>query len=239
MATILKLKKIGKKYDEKTVLRNTSFDVKKGEILCIIGPNGAGKTTLLRIMALLENSSNGEIVHENKVLKVYDDVNYRKRVTMAFQQTALFRKTVFDNVAYGLKIRGYSKDEVKKRTERALESVNLGGFGKRKAKKLSGGEQQRVALARALVTEPELLLLDEPTANLDPANISVVEDLIRNLKGKTTVVVATHNLFHAHRIADRVACILDGELIDIGTTKEIFSHPKDKRTKKFIRGEFF
>jgi tungstate transport system ATP-binding protein len=239
MSALLKLKKIGKAYDGKIILRDISLDVKKGEILYVIGPNGAGKTTLLKIMALLENPSAGEIFHDGTKVKASDAGCHRKKVTMVFQQTVLFKTTVFGNVSYGLKLRGYSKEEIEKRTERALESVKLEGFGRRKAKKISGGEQQRVALARALVTEPELLLLDEPTANLDPANITLVEDIIRGLKGKTTVVVATHNLFHARRMADRVACILDGELIDIGKTKEIFGRPKDERTKKFIRGEFF
>ncbi|MEW6222093.1 MAG: ATP-binding cassette domain-containing protein [Candidatus Hadarchaeota archaeon] len=239
MAALLKLKGVGRKYDVKTALHKIDLDIKRGEIFSIIGPNGAGKTTLLRTMALLDNPSGGEIFYMGRKVSRANALAFRKKVTMVFQQPVMFNTTVFENVAYGLKIREVADEQVNQKVATALELVGMEGFSERRGKKLSGGEQQRVVLARALVLEPELLLLDEPTANLDPANVPLVEKIITGLKGKTTVVVATHNLFQAKRISDRVACLLEGELIDIGKTEEVFKHPKDERTKKFIRGEFF
>jgi tungstate transport system ATP-binding protein len=239
MVVILKLRKIRKEYDGKQALRGINLDIKEGEIFSIIGPNGAGKTTLLRIMSFLDKPTGGEIFYKSKRVEKTVPANLAKKVTMVFQQPVLFNSTVFENIAYGLRLRNCHADEINRRVDEVLNSVKLRGFGGRRAKKLSGGEQQRVILARALVLNPELLLLDEPTANLDPVNTALIERIIKGLRGKTAVVVATHNLFQAKRLSDRVACLLEGRLIDVGETREIFNHPKDERTKKFIRGEFF
>lgn len=238
MATpIIRLKCINREYDGIRALSKVTMEVERGEILSIIGPNGSGKTTLLRILAMLDRPSSGEVFYMGK--KVHDAAQLRRKVTMVFQKPVLFDGSVLDNVMYGLNLRDYSGEESAKRVKRSLKTVRLNGFGRRMARKLSGGEQQRVVLARAIALEPELLILDEPTSNLDPTNATIFENTIKHLKGRTTIVLATHNLFQARRISDRVGCILDGGLVEVGKTKEIFTHPKHSVTKKFIRGEFF
>lgn len=239
MAALLKLKNIRQEYDGKIALKGVDLDLRENEVLSIIGPNGAGKTTLLRIMALLDKQTVGEVIYKGARIRKSNLDRFRKKITMVFQRAVLFNATVFDNVAYGLKLRGYQRDEIERRVEQALGLVRIENFSRRKAKTLSGGEQQRVVLARALALEPELLLLDEPTANLDPTSAALVERMIKNLKKETTVVVTTHNLFQARRLPDRIVCLLDGAIITTGKTKEIFRRPKDERIRKFIRGEFF
>jgi len=239
MVALVKLKRITRNYDGISALRGVSLEIKDGEILSIIGPNGSGKTTLLKILALLDRPSSGEIFYRGVRLGDSTSPQQRKKITMVFQRPALFNATVFANVAYGLALRGHSAGDISHRVERALKIVRLKGFASRMAGKLSGGEQQRVVLARAIALEPELLLLDEPTSNLDPANSAIFEKTIRSLGGKTTVVVATHNLFQAKRISDRVGCLLNGVMIDVGKTKDIFTRPRSKTTRKFISGEFF
>jgi len=239
VAVLQDLRHITQKYDGKVALREVSLDVRKGEVLSIIGPNGAGKTTLLRIMSLLDEPAGGAVFHRGVKVGKHNTVELRGKITMIFQRAVLFNTTVHENIAYGLKLRGYPIGEIDRRVKRSLKLVRLKDFSQRKAKRLSGGEQQRVVLARALALEPELLLLDEPTANLDPASLSLVESIIEDVKKDTTIVLATNDLFQARRLSDRVACLLNGKLIDKGTTGEIFEHPRDKRTKKFISGEFF
>lgn len=239
MTVLQKLRHITQAYDGKIALDDVSLDVRKGEVLSIIGPNGAGKTTMLRIMALLNKPVKGEIFYRGAKVRKSNISRLRGKVTMVFQRAVLFNTSVFDNIAYGLNLRGYPSGEIERRVRRVLELVGMEKFSKRRAKTLSSGEQQRVVIARALALEPELLLLDEPTANLDPANVAIVEDIVRGLKNDTTVVVTTHNLFQARRLPDRVACLLDGSLIDVGETDDIFKHPKDERTKWFISGKLF
>ncbi|MGQ9788774.1 MAG: ABC transporter ATP-binding protein [Candidatus Hadarchaeaceae archaeon] len=235
----LKLKKVTQKYDGVTALNNINLEVNRGEILTIIGPNGSGKSTLLRIMALLDCPVTGERIYDGKKIDMLNATKYRKEITMVFQKPVMFNTTVFENVAYGLRLRGLEKTELTRRVEKALNSVMLNGFGPRMAKKISGGEQQRVVLARALALEPKLLLLDEPTANLDPANTTIIEKIIRKLRGRTSVVVATHNIFQARRLSDRVGCMLNGRIIDVAPPKNIFTTPKNEMIRKFALGEFF
>jgi tungstate transport system ATP-binding protein len=156
---------------------------------------------------------------------------------MVFQRSVNFNKTVYKNVAYGLELKKMSENEIKRRVMKVLDLVGIRKFAGRRSKKLSGGEQQRVAIARALVLEPELLLLDEPTANLDPKNTLEIERIINRIKKRTTVVIATNNPFQASRLSDRVACLLNGRLIGEGTPREIIDRPRDARIKKFVRGE--
>lgn len=239
MAVLQRLKHVTQKYDGKIALDDVSLDVRKGEVLSIIGPNGAGKTTLLRIMGLLDKQVGGEVLYRGVKIRKSNAPRLRDKITMVFQRAVLFNTTVFNNIAYGLKLRGYSSDEIERRIRHALGLVGMEKFSKRRAKTLSGGEQQRVVIARALALEPELLLLDEPTVNLDPTNATIVEEIIRSLKNNAAVVVATHNLFQARRLPDRVVCLLDGTVIDVGKTEDIFRHPKDERTRKFISGKLF
>jgi len=218
-----------KEYSGKKALTNVSFGVKRGEIFALIGPNGAGKTTLLRILDLLEAPSSGTVWIEETQLDYSsrDRQTLRRRIGMVFQQTVLFNMSVFDNVAYSLKVRGVNKKIVGKKVKSMLELVQLRSFEHRNALALSGGEAQRVALAQALVAEPELLLLDEPTANLDPRNVSIVEEVLShvNREDKTTMVMATHNMVQAENIAHRVAVLNEGKIEKIGEFQEIFEKP--------------
>lgn len=232
---------ITKRYDngEPPALEDVNLEIKKGEIFCIMGHSGAGKTTLLRILALLEKPDSGEYYFDGT--KVSWNDNLRKNITMVFQIPVMFNTTVFKNIAYGLKIRGYSKDEIRKKVEEVLELVRLQGYENRRAKYLSGGEKQRVAIARAIVLEPKLLLMDEPTANLDPTNSAIIEEIVKEIvkEKETTILFSTHNLFQAKRLAHRVAHIYKGKIIEIGKTKEVFERPRNELTKRFINGELF
>lgn len=218
-----------KDYSGKRALIDVSFGVGRGEIFVLIGPNGAGKTTLLRILDLLDEPSSGAVLFEGTKVdySVKDKKNLRRRMGMVFQKTVLFNMSVFDNVAYGLKIRGMSEGEVKEKVKAALDLVQLRGFEGRNALALSGGEAQRVALAQALAIEPELLLLDEPTANLDPRSVSIIEEVLSrvNREKGTTIIMSTHNVFQAESIAHRVALLNNGRVEKIGAFQEIFGQP--------------
>jgi len=203
------------------VIKRLNLKVRGGQVLSLIGPNGSGKTTLLRMMALLDKPTDGEIYYKGEKVDNSNAKAIRGRVTMVFQRTMNFNKTVYKNVAYGLQLKKMSENEIKRRVMQALDVVGMKKFDDRRSKKLSGGEQQRVAIARALVLEPELLLLDEPTANLDPKSMLEIERIISEIKKRATVVIATNNPFQASRLSDRVACLLNGRLIGEGTPKEI------------------
>ncbi|MEM2776914.1 MAG: phosphate ABC transporter ATP-binding protein, partial [Candidatus Bathyarchaeia archaeon] len=183
-----------KKYGEKYALKNVNIKVEKGEFLTLLGPSGSGKTTLLKLLDFLEEPTSGKIIFDGVDTSCFrkEKLSLRRRIGMVFQQSVMFNTTVYNNVAYPLKIRGI-KNGVTEKVKEALELVGLKGFEKRKALTLSGGEMQRVSLAQALVFDPELLLLDEPTANLDPRNTSIIEQVISkvNNERKVTVVMAT------------------------------------------------
>lgn len=224
MAIIAELKNVTKVYGNKMALDSVNLQINEGEMLALLGPNGSGKTTLLKILAFLEKPTLGEVYFSNRKITDQNMIKMRMKSTMVFQKTVLFDATVYDNVAYGLKIRKIPKKEVVERVSKALELVGLKGFDKRHSKKLSGGEQQRVALARAIVLKTKLLLLDEPTANLDPKNAALVEEIIAtvNRELKTTIVMATHNMFQAKSLPNRIALMNYGRISEMGTPKEIF-----------------
>ncbi|MFQ6064026.1 MAG: ABC transporter ATP-binding protein [Candidatus Bathyarchaeia archaeon] len=224
MKSLIKLKNITKRYGEITALAGVSLEVAEQEVFTVLGPNGSGKTTMLRIMASIDEPTSGEVFFDGQKINNGNKNQTRKRSTMVFQRTTLFNTTVYKNIAYGLKLRGYSKIQTEKKIKEALSLVKLAGYEKRPAKKLSGGEQQRVALARALALDTKLLLLDEPTANLDPKNVSIVEETISrvNREFNTTIVMATHNLFQAETLTNRVALLLGGRIAQIGAPQEIF-----------------
>jgi molybdopterin-binding protein len=227
MKTLIKLKGVTKRYGEITALDDVSLEVKEKEIFTVLGPNGSGKTTMLRIMASIDKSNSGEVFFNGEKIDDKNRSQARKRSTMVFQKTTLFNTTVYKNIAYGLKLRKISKKETDERVKDVLGLVKLNGYEKRLAKKLSGGEQQRVSLARALVLDTELLLLDEPTANLDPKNVSIIEETVSrvNRERRNTVIMATHNLFQAETITKRAALLLGGKVVEVGTAQEIFRIP--------------
>lgn len=236
---IYRLEKVAKKYGTREVCHIDQLEINKGEIFGIIGPNGAGKSTLLRLLNFLEPPTSG-IIH----FKGYEFNNHyqpalslRRQITTVFQDPILMSTTVENNVAYGLKLR--RQKDSHSRVRAALAKVELLSLAKTKTSTLSGGEAQRVALARALVIEPEVLLLDEPAANLDPYNVNLIESLITSINQElgTTIVLVTHNIFQAKRLANRTAFLLNGRIIEVNKTEKIFSHPTDQRTTAFIKGE--
>lgn len=224
MTVLAELKNLTKRFGERTVLDNITLQIQEGEILGLLGPNGSGKTTLLKVLAFLLKPNAGEITFRGETVTEKNSERIRLESTMVFQKTMLFNTSVYNSVAYGLRIRKMPKNKIDEEVSRALRLVRLEGFEKRQAKKLSGGEQQRVALARALVLKTKLLLLDEPTANLDPKNASIIEEVIAtaNRELKTTIVMATHNMFQAKSLPHRIALIEDGRITEVGTSTEIF-----------------
>jgi len=224
-------------FADKEVLRNINLEIHQEEIFALIGPSGTGKTTFLRILNFLEKPIKGDIEYNGMTKPGILDT--RRRMSLLFQTPAIFNKSVFENVAYGLKVRGIEKKIVETKVNEALNIVGLDGMEKQKARTLSGGEAQRMAFARAIVYDPEILLLDEPTANLDPANVTKIEEIIKRIKNErgTTIILATHNIPQVRRIADRVGILLNGELIEVNSKEGIFSSPKDARSKAFINGE--
>lgn len=218
----LETRNLGKAYGPAQILKDVTLGVEKGEVLALIGPTGSGKTTLLRLINLLDEPSEGSVIFDGveiTALPEKEKLRERRRMSMVFQKPVMFKGSVRENVSFGLKVRGRDDRE---RVNQALQAVGLDSFGSRDASTLSGGEMQRTALARALVLEPELLLLDEPTANLDPKSAASIDRLIRGLSRGTTVIMATHNMLQCRRLADRVAVIREGRLARLGQPLEVF-----------------
>lgn len=240
---VIQTRNLSKSYNGKAnVLGGISFEVIRGETFVVIGPSGAGKTTLLRLIDLLEKPSGGRLSfsgQDTTQLDDYDRLKLRRRIGMVFQSTILFNTSVYSNVAYGLRLRDKPEDIEAKSVSRALKTVGLQDFNERHAKTLSGGEAQRVAIARVLAYEPELLLLDEPTANLDPTNTSTVEKAIQKAKEEygATVIIATHNMFQARRLGERVALLLGGKFVEVSDPETMFTNAKELVTRAFIKGE--
>jgi tungstate transport system ATP-binding protein len=237
---IYQLHNLTQTYNGRTVLQLDRLEIYDGEILAIVGPSGAGKSTLLRLLNFLEKPSNGFLSFENNPLNgAVPPLELRRKVTTVFQQPVLLNRSVAANVAYGLTIRGQNKKIIEQAVAEALERVGLSKLVHASARTLSGGEAQRVALARALVIRPDVLLMDEPTANLDPYNVKLIEEIVAqvNREWKTTVVLVTHNIFQAKRLAHRTGLLLDGRLIEIAATPVFFDAPTDPRTAAFVRGE--
>ncbi len=238
---IYALDDVAQVYGTRTVLSVPRLDVRAGEVLAVLGPSGAGKSTLLRLLGLLEAPTRGQVrFHsgERWVTHAEARTEERRQIAMVFQRPALLTRSVRANVAYGLRVRG--ERDAAERIEAVLRRVALDGLAKARAHTLSGGEAQRVALARALVLAPRVLLLDEPTANLDPANVRLIEELIReqNAQFGTTIVLVTHSIFQARRLASRCALLIEGKLVEVSPAAQFFEAPRDPRTRAFLSGEF-
>lgn len=223
-------------YGGRTVLDLDRLDVRRGEVLALVGPSGAGKSTLLRLLNFLESPAAGVITFAGQMLDGDIPLDLRRQITTVFQRPVLLHASVRENVAYGLALRGRRDHGL---VHEIIGKVGLAGLAHAPAHTLSGGEMQRVALARALVIGPQVLLLDEPTANLDPHNVSLIENIVRqhNREHGTTVVMVTHNVFQARRLAHRVGLLLAGKLVELGDTNAFFEHPSDPRTLAFVDGE--
>jgi len=224
MTIAAELKDVTKVFGNKTVVDNINLQIHEGEILALLGPNGSGKTTLLKILALIEKPTSGKVKYQGETVMLKNTEKMRLQSTLVFQKTTLFNTSVYNNIVYGLKIRKIPKNMRDEKVKRVLKLVQLKGLEKRPASKLSGGEQQRVAIARALILKTKLLLLDEPAANLDPKNVSILEEVIAtvNRESKITIVMATHNMFQAKTLPHRIALMNDGKITEVATPTEIF-----------------
>lgn len=217
MNYLFEIKNLTKVYNGKKVLDVPFLTFEEGKIYALLGVNGAGKTTFLSILNLLLAPSTGSILYRglNILNSQTDKVHIRREMTMVTQTPYLFNTTVEDNIAYGLRIRNFSRDQIGDIVSRCLVRVRLSGFEKRRARELSGGEVQRVAIARALAIEPRVLLLDEPTANVDIETISLIDELLEELNSKSqmSIIMATHDRNQAHHLAHKVFILEDGRII--------------------------
>lgn len=236
---IYRLRGITQRYGSRMVLDIDQLEIRRGETLALVGPSGAGKSTLLRLLNFLEAPASGAIEFDGQAVGNHErlPLDLRRQVTTVFQRPMLLSASVLANVAYGLRLRG--EPDARGLAQVALAQLGLEHLAQAPARTLSGGEMQRVALARALVIKPQVLLLDEPTANLDPANVQMIERAVAETHRRrvATIVLVTHNLFQARRLAERVALLLDGRIVEVTDRNTFFEHPSDQRTAAFVRGE--
>jgi tungstate transport system ATP-binding protein len=236
---IYRLQNVSQTYEGRCVLTVDHLRIRRGGIFALVGPSGAGKSTFLRLLNFLEPPTTGRIRFLDVEFSAEQEVplRLRRRVTTVFQRPILLNRSVHANVAYGLRLR--NQQDIEEKVREALDEVGLLHLAGQRARTLSGGEGQRVALARALVLEPDVLLLDEPTANLDPYNVGLIEEIVqnRNRHHGTTLVLVTHNVFQAKRLAERVALMLEGEIVEVADVEQFFEDPGDPRTAAFVRGE--
>jgi len=239
MTALLSLDNVSRRFGAVEALAGVSLEVGRGEVVGLLGPSGSGKTTLLRLAGMLDSPTSGRVLFEGKEVTPRGDRDLptRRRIAMILQKPVVFRGTVMRNATYGLRMRRAEPEEARRGAQEALEAVGLGGLPGRTASTLSGGEVQRLAFARAAVLRPELMLLDEFTANLDPANITMLEKGVRAFReGGGTVVMVTHNLPQARRLADRVCLLLGGKLVENSPSKEFFDSPKTGQARDFLDG---
>lgn len=235
MAPLYRLTDVAQRYGARVVLQIERLHIHQGETLALLGPSGAGKSTLLRLLALLEAPAHGTITYDGQRLDGAPPLALRREIALVFQRPRLLDTSVRRNIAYGLRIRG-TRDEA--RVAAAIELLGLQRVAQARPATLSGGEMQRVALARALVLRPRVLLLDEPTANLDPSNVAIIEQALQELRreSRTTLVIATHNFYQARRLTQRAVILLDGQLVADGPTTAVLQAPTDPRAAAFVNG---
>ena len=231
----LSLKNISKKYKDKEIIKNISFDIKEGELICILGPSGCGKTTLLNIIGGFVSDFSGDVLLSDE--NINNIPPEKREIATVFQSYGLFtHKNVIDNVSYGLKLLKIDKNTRENRAKEMLEKVGLASYEKKKIKELSGGEQQRVAIARSMVLNPKLLLLDEPLSNLDVHLRDVMRKEIKKIQKQfgVTMIIVTHDQEDAFKLADRVIVINEGHIEQIGTPEELYKEPKNNFISSFI-----
>ncbi len=237
-------------YGSNEAVQKVSFDIPRGLITAIIGPSGCGKSTFLRSINRMNDlipscHTSGELLYGDQDIyaKMLDVVRLRQRIGMVFQKPNPFPKSVFDNIAYGPRINGTrNKKKLSEIVEKSLVRAALWDEVKdrlfQNALGLSGGQQQRLCIARALAVSPDILLMDEPTSALDPQSTSRIEDLMEELRGEYTIVIVTHNMQQAARVSDFTAFMYEGILVEFGSTRQVFTIPREKQTEDYITGRF-
>lgn len=224
-------------YGDRTVVDIPTLEIPEGEVLGIVGPSGAGKSTLLRLLNFLEQPTSGAMTFAGHAVPKDPPLEMRRQVTTVFQRPVLLHRSCRDNLVFGLRLRDRVPDE--DAVEEWIVRLGLEELADAPAHTLSGGEAQRVAIARALLVEPNALLLDEPTSNLDPHNVARIEQLVKSEREerRTTIVLVTHNVHQARRLADRVALMIGGKLVEVRPTEEFFEDPREEQTAAFLRGD--
>ncbi|MCF6292693.1 MAG: phosphate ABC transporter ATP-binding protein PstB [Robiginitomaculum sp.] len=238
-------------YGDKQALFDVDLEIRKNKVTALIGPSGCGKSTFLRCLNRMNDvvdscKIDGDVLLDgfNIYKKKVDVVLLRQKIGMVFQKPNPFPKSIFENVAYGPKIHGLTsnKEQLDELVEKSLNRAGLWGEVKDRLEdpgtSLSGGQQQRLCIARAIAVTPEVILMDEPCSALDPIATKIIEDLINDLKKKFTIVIITHSMQQAARVSDYTAFFHLGKIIESGTTKQMFSEPKLKRTQDYIAGKF-
>lgn len=237
-------------FGESHILKDINIKIPVNAVTSLIGPSGCGKSTFIRTLNRMNDLIDsfrkdgnvlldGEEIYDPKI----DVVELRKKIGMVFQKANPFPKSIFDNVAYGLRIHGINdKDTLEQRVEESLKEAALWDEVKNKLDKsamgLSGGQQQRLCIARTIAVSPEVILMDEPCSALDPISTTKIEDLIHKLKKEFTIIIVTHNMQQATRVSKHTAFFLNGEIVESGRTEKLFIEPEDKRTEDYITGRF-
>jgi len=239
--SLLKTANLGHHYGSREVLRDINLEVARGEFFALIGPSGAGKTTLLRLIDLLEEPGAGELYFDGAAYPTAgrERLKLRRRMAFVLQKPAVFNGSVADNIACGLRWRGRERRRADAKVNDLLEIVKLAHLRDKNARTLSGGEAQRVAIARAVATTPELLILDEPAANLDRVAALQFEELLKDIlrQFRTTVIMSTHDLSRGRRMADSIGVLVDGRLNQVAAAEEVFSYPENREVAEFIGTE--
>ncbi len=248
MDKILEVKNFSVSYDDKKILKNVNMYIDRNKITAIIGPSGCGKSTFLKSLNMMITEEKGakifgDIFFEGKNIKDFEVENLRKNIGLVFQTPTLFPFSIYKNMTYapiyyGIKNKNQLDNLVKEKLKLAGLYDEIKDEINKSALSLSGGQQQRLCIARELTVEPEVLLLDEPCSALDIQNTIKIEEMLKNLSKNYTIIIVTHNLAQAKRIADKTAFFFDGELVEYEDTEKIFSNPRDEKTKKYINGIF-
>ena len=246
----LSLRDVSVAYAGKQAVKSVSLSIHQGEVLALIGPSGCGKTTLLRTLNRLTEltpsaARSGRVLLDGQDIHELVDTTLRSRVAMVFQQPNPFPMSIFDNVAFALREQSRKRPRRRELEPLVIDALRRAGLYEevchdldRPALRLSGGQQQRLCIARAIAPRPEVLLMDEPCSALDPISTGVIEQLIGELRRELAVVIVTHNLAQAHRVADKVAFMYLGDLVEYGTVQQVFEEPRAPRTRDYVRGAF-